>query len=81
MASKKVYFGRFISTPTPTELLIQSGAVLVVGGDGAGVIEEVDWEVKTEDEARERFGGGKDGEVDVVKAVEDGFFFPGFIGL
>ncbi len=77
MAKKTIYFGRFISTPTPTELLIQSGAVLVAGGNGAGVIEDVNWSVKTEEEAKEKFGG----EGDVVKAEEEGFFFPGFIGM
>jgi len=77
MVKKTIYFGRFISTPTPTELLIRSGAVLVAGEDGSGVIEEVDWEVKDPEEAKRKFG-----MVDVVTAgKDDGFFFPGFIGM
>jgi hypothetical protein len=76
MAKKTIYFGRFISTPTPTELLIRSGAVLVAGEDGSGVIEEVDWEAKDLEEAKSKFG-----MVDVVTTGnDDGFFFPGFIG-
>jgi hypothetical protein len=77
MAKKTIYFGRFISTPTPTELLIRSGAVLVIGEDGSGVIEEVDWEVKDQEEAKSKFG-----VADVVTTGNnDGFFFPGFIGM
>jgi hypothetical protein len=76
MAKKTIYFGRFISTPTPTELLIRSGAVLVAGEDGSGVIEDVDWEVKDLEEAKSKFG-----VVDVVTTGNDGFFFPGFIGM
>ena len=77
MVKKTIYFGRFISTPTPTELLIRSGAVLVAGEDGSGVIEEVDWEVKDPEEAKRKFG-----MVDVVTTGNDnGFFFPGFIGM
>jgi hypothetical protein len=77
MVKKTIYFGRFISTPTPTEPLIRSGAVLVAGEDGSGVIEEVDWEVKDPEEAKRKFG-----MVDVVTTGnDDGFFFPGFIGM
>ena len=77
MVQKSIYFGRFISVPTPAELLIRSGAVLVVGGDGGGTIEEVDWEVKSAEEAKRKFGG----QADVVLGDKDGFFFPGFIGM
>jgi hypothetical protein len=77
MAKKTVYFGRFISTPTPTELLVRSGAVLVAGEDGSGVIEAVDWEVKNPEEAKSKFGV----EDVVTTRTEDGFFFPGFIGM
>lgn len=77
MVEKTIYFGRFISTPTPSELLIRSGAVLVAGDDGKGVIEDVDWEVQSAAEARGKFGG----EAEVVTGLEDGFFFPGFIGM
>ena len=77
MVPKIIYFGRFISVPTPAELLIRSGAVLVVGGDGSGTIEQVDWEVESAEEAKRRFGE----EADVVIGDKDGFFFPGFIGM
>lgn len=77
MVKKTIYFGRFISTPTPTELLIRSGAVLVAGEDGSGVIEEVDWEVKDPEEAKRKFGIA---DVETT-GNDDGFFFPGFIGM
>ena len=77
MEKRTIYFGRFISTPAPTELLIRSGAVLVTGDNGKGVIEDVDWEVQSAEEAKGKFGG----EAEVVAGVEDGFFFPGFIGM
>ena len=79
MVQDKIYFGRFVSVPTPAELLIRSGAVLVVGEDGGGTIEEVDWEVKSADEAKRKLGGEAD--VLVVTGDQDGFFFPGFIGM
>lgn len=77
MVSKTIYFGRFISTPTPADLVIRSGAVLVAADDGGGTIEDVDWEVKSAEEAKKKFGS----DVDVVAGDEDGFFFPGFIGM
>jgi hypothetical protein len=77
MVKKTIYFGRFISTPTPADLLIRSGAVLVAGDDGGGVIEDADWEVKSAEEAKRKFGA----EAEVVTVGEDGFFFPGFIGM
>ena len=78
MAKKKVYCGRFISTPMPTELSIKLGAVLVTT---VGVIERVWWDAEDEVEGRLRIE--LDEEVDFVKAenVENGFFFPGFIGM
>lgn len=72
---KTIYFGRFISTPTPDDLLIQTGAVLVSSGDGHGTIEKVDWTVNGANDALSKFGE----EVAVVTANENGFFFPGFI--
>jgi hypothetical protein len=76
MAKQTVYFGRFISTPAPAELLIRSGAVLVAGDDGSGFIADVDWEVQSAAEAKQKFGP----EAELVTGDEDGFFFPGFIG-
>ena len=76
MVKKTIYCGRFASTPTPSDVVIRFGAVLVVGDDGIGVIEDVDWEVKSAAEAQDKFGQ----EVEIVTATEDGFFFPGFIG-
>ncbi len=76
MAHKTIYFGRFISTPQPDELLIQTGAVLVDRKDGRGVIEKVDWAVNGPNDAISKFGV----EAPVVTAGDDGFFFPGFIG-
>ena len=76
MSRKTIYFGRFISTPTPDELLIRKGAVLVSAIDGTGVIEKVDWTVNGPNDAISKFGE----EVGVVTAGDEGFFFPGFIG-
>ena len=76
MVKKTVYCGRFASTPTPSDVVIRFGAVLVAGEDGAGIIEDVDWEVKSAAEAQDKFGQ----EVQIVTGPEDGFFFPGFIG-
>ena len=75
MSKKTAYVGRFISTPTPDELLIRTGAVLVSSSDGHGVIEKVDWTVNGANEALSKFG-----DVAVVTAGGQGFFFPGFIG-
>ena len=72
---KQIYFGRFVSTPTPDELLIRTGAVLVSSGDGHGVIETVDWTVNGPNDAISKFGE----EVGVVTTADEGFFFPGFI--
>src|SRR5689334_4960354 len=44
-AAPQIFFGRFISTPTPDQLLIQQGAVLVSSGDGKGFINAVAWNV------------------------------------
>ena len=78
MVKKTIYFGRFVSTPTPADLLIRSGAVLVTGEDGAGVIEDADWEVESAEEAKRKFRAEADV---VVTGDEHGFFFPGFIGM
>lgn len=76
MSEKTIYFGRFISTPKPDQLLIRNGAVLVSSTDGRGVIEKVDWEVKTTQGAAKSFGV----DAPVVTSKDNGFFFPGFIG-
>ena len=75
-SSKRIYFGRFISTPSPNQLLIRNGAVLVSSRDGHGVIEKTDWTVNGPKEAMGKFGT----EVGVVTTSDQGFFFPGFIG-
>lgn len=77
MAARTVYYGRFISAPTPDELLIQTGAVLVSSRDGRGIIEKADWRVTGAEDALAKFGI----EVPVVTSGEHGFFFPGFIGM
>ena len=77
MAARAIYFGRFISTPKPDELLIQTGAVLVSSRDGRGRIEKVDWTVNGPNDALSKFGI----EVPVITAQDNGFFFPGFIGM
>ena len=80
MGKKTLYFGRFISTPTPTDLLIRQGAVLVGGDDGQGVIIDVTWDVESIGEALSILSGP--GSVDgVVIASNNGFFFPGFVGM
>jgi hypothetical protein len=76
MTQKRIYFGRFISTPRPDELLIRTGAVLVDRRDGRGVIEAANWSVTGPNDAASKLGV----EAPVVAAGEDGFFFPGFIG-
>ena len=76
MTSKRIYFGRFISTPTPDELLIRLGAVLVDKKDGRGVIERADWNVNGPNDAASKLGV----EAPVITAKDNGFFFPGFIG-
>ena len=76
MATRTIYFGRFISAPTPDDLLIQTGAVLVSSKDGRGIIEKTDWTVNGPSDALSKFGV----EVPVVTAPDNGFFFPGFIG-
>lgn len=76
MTSKRIYFGRFISTPTRDELLIRTGAVLVDRKDGRGVIEKANWTVNGPNDAASKLGV----EAPVVTARENGFFFPGFIG-
>ncbi|KAJ9611296.1 hypothetical protein H2200_004480 [Cladophialophora chaetospira] len=75
MTQKRIYFGRFISTPKPDELWIRTGAVLVDSTDGRGVIEKTDWHVNGPNDAASKLGV----EAPVVTAKDDGFFFPGFI--
>jgi hypothetical protein len=74
--SRQVYFGRFIDAPTPSDLRIRTGAVLVSSADGTGRIEKVDWTVTTAEAAQEAFGSSGT----AIVASRDGFFFPGFIG-
>ncbi|KIX07224.1 guanine deaminase [Rhinocladiella mackenziei CBS 650.93] len=75
MGQETIYFGRFISTPKPEELLIRTGAVLVNKKNGRGVIERADWTVNGPNDAISKFGV----EAPVVTTKENGFFFPGFI--
>ncbi|EXJ59799.1 guanine deaminase [Cladophialophora yegresii CBS 114405] len=75
MTQKRIYFGRFISTPRPDELLIRTGAVLVDRRDGRGVIEKVNWSVNGPNDAVSKLGV----EAPVITTKETGFFFPGFI--
>ena len=72
---RTIFFGRFISTPKPDELLIRTGAVLVSSADGRGTIEKADWTVNGPNDAASKLGV----EAPVVCASDDGFFFPGFI--
>ncbi|EXJ84898.1 hypothetical protein A1O3_05573 [Capronia epimyces CBS 606.96] len=76
MPQKTVYFGRFISTPQPNELLIRTGAALVNRKDGRGTIEKMDWTVGSPQDAVHKYGI----DTPVVTAKDNGFFFPGFIG-
>jgi hypothetical protein len=71
-----IYFGRFVSAPTPNELLIRTGAVLVDSKNGKGVITKADWTIDGPDGAVSKFGV----EAPVVTSKDNGFFFPGFIG-
>ena len=77
MTTQAIYFGRFISAPKPDELLIQTGAVLVSSRDGKGVIEKADWTVNGPNDALSKFAI----EVPVITVPDNGFFFPGFIGM
>ena len=77
MTSKRIYFGRFVSAPKPDELVIRTGAVLVDRRDGRGVIEKADWTVNGPNDAASKLGV----EAPVITATENGFFFPGFIGM
>lgn len=76
MASKTIYYGRFIDAPTAQDLRIRTGAVLVSARDGTGLIEKVDWTVQGPNDAASKLGV----EAPVITAGEKGFFFPGFIG-
>ena len=77
--NKQVFYGRFISTPNPTELYIRSGAVLVSGSNGTGVIEATVWDVQDLPSAMAKLGVSN--STPVVQASDSGFFFPGFIGM
>jgi len=77
MGGETIYFGRFISAPRPDDLLIRTGAVLVDRSDSRGLIKKTDWTVKSPSDATSKFGV----EAPVVIAKDNGFFFPGFIGM
>jgi len=79
MAHQTIYFGRFISTPQPDELMIRTGAVLVDKRDGRGVIVKADWTVNGPNDAISKFAVEAP-VVTVVTVKDNGFFFPGFIG-
>lgn len=74
----QIFLGRFISTPTPDQLLIQEGAVLVSSTDGRGFIDAVAWNVSSAEAAIAALGAASG--TTVVTADDQGFFFPGFIG-
>ena len=80
-----IFVGRFISTPAPNDLSIRHGAVLI---DGQGVIEKVKWVSEGETnsmlaQALKSWGiESFDGRTVVLDdRNEEGFFFPGFIGM
>lgn len=83
--TKQLFFGNFLTHPTPSTMEIKIGAVLVSGADGHGVIEKVDWTVTSLEEAREKFTTGVDklvtgeGELKVYENRK-GWFAAGFIG-
>lgn len=77
-ASEQIFLGRFVSTPTPDQLLIEQGAVLVSSADGRGFIKAVAWNVS--DPVTATSALGVDSGTTVVTAGDNGFFFPGFIG-
>eukprot|EP01099_Mayorella_cantabrigiensis_P001113 TRINITY_DN1461_c0_g1_i1.p1 TRINITY_DN1461_c0_g1~~TRINITY_DN1461_c0_g1_i1.p1 ORF type:complete len:502 (+),score=32.00 TRINITY_DN1461_c0_g1_i1:74-1579(+) len=74
---QQIFLGRFVSTPSPDELLIETGAVLVSSSDGKGVITAVAWNVSDADSALTALGAANG--TAVLTANDDGFFFPGFI--
>jgi hypothetical protein len=76
--TRQIFYGRFISAPTPDELVVENGAVLVVDTDGRGTIQQVAWNLTGPEEAPAALG--VDDDVPVIEAADDGFFFPGFIG-
>ena len=78
MGKRFLFHGRFISAPTPHQLLIQQGAVLVSRNDGHGLIEKTNWAANTIEQALESFGL-QQADVEIIRASESTFFFPGFI--
>lgn len=78
-SSEQIFYGRFISTPSIDELLIQTGAVLVSNNNGSATILNAVWDVQSPEDAQAQFNVGS--EVPVIQAADDGFFFPGFIGI
>lgn len=75
----QIFFGRFISTPAPDQLLIQQGAVLVSSGDGRGFINAVAWNVSDPGAAITALGAASG--TTIITSDDQGFFFPGFIGM
>ncbi|KAK4945725.1 hypothetical protein LTR10_015073 [Elasticomyces elasticus] len=76
-STQQVFYGRFISTPNPDQLSINTGAVLVTSNDGRGTIQNAVWNVTDVQTALSSLG--VDASVPVIYAADDGFFFPGFI--
>lgn len=77
-----MFFGRFVSTPTPDAYLIQHGAILVDRNDGHGVIAKCVWDDSLDAEQLDKVCARLGVEVEdirLVKCNENGFFFPGFI--
>lgn len=77
-ATQQIFYGRFISTPTPDKLLIQNGAVLVNSSDGKGYIVATAFNVTNPQAAAANLG--VDASIPLIQAPDNGFFFPGFIG-
>ena len=76
---EQIFVGRFVSTPTPGQLFIEQGAILVSGADGRGFIKAIAWNVSDGTTAASALG--VDSGTTVVTAGDNGFFFPGFIGM
>jgi hypothetical protein len=76
MSQQMIYSGRFIDTPTPNDIRIREGAVLVSNQDGTGVIEKADWTGSGSATALQAMCP----DAQVVESTTNGFFFPGFIG-
>jgi hypothetical protein len=81
----QIFFGRFISTPDPDTLLIQTGAVLVTSENGRGYINATTFDLAdglnaSTASVAAALGVGDDVPVTTIADGDDAFFFPGFIG-